>query len=135
MNTNSKRSQICGLSFLPVDSATIINIPGQLDIQVSGSWISVDISSGEWKETVEYAGQPVAQELKATVTNTSKEYESLLRQIFSSSGLFLINFSNKDSKVVGTDEFPVNVTVERSGDPGKILLSFKRESPEVAKSL
>ena len=135
MNVNSKRSQICGLSFLPVDSATVKNIPGRLDIQVSGSWVSIDISSGEWKETVEYAGQPVAQELKATVTNTSIEHESSLRHLFSSTGLLLLRFSNKDSKVVGTDEFPVHVTVERSGDPGKILLSFKRESPEVAKTL
>lgn len=135
MNTNSKRSQVCGLSFLSVAAATVVNVPGQKNIQVSGSWIKIDISSGEWKETVEYVGQPVAQELKATVTNTSVEYESSLRNLFSGTGLLLLQFSNTEKRVVGTDEFPVTVTVERSGDPGKIYLSCKRDSPEPAKYL
>ena len=135
MNQNDKRSHVCGLSFLPLSDATVINIPGERDIQVSGTWIEIDISSVDWKETREYVGQPVAQELKATVTNTSKEYESMLRNIFTTSGLLLLKFSNTDQIVLGTDEFPVSVTVERSGDPSKIFLSFKRDSPEPAKYL
>lgn len=135
MNQNDKRSQVCGLSFLPTNDVTVINIPGKRDIQVSGTWIDIGLSSGEWKETIEYLGQPVAQELKATVTNTSKEYESMLRNLFTTPGLLLLKFSNTDQIVVGTDEFPVSVTVERSGDPSKIYLSCKRDSPEPAKYL
>lgn len=93
------------------------------------------ISSGEWTEIQEQVGKPIEQELKATVTDTSSIMESQLRTLFSVDGLVLISLTNGDKKVIGTGDFPVQMSMERSGDPGKLTLSFKRSSPEAAKNL
>ena len=100
-----------------------------------GTWVSINVSSGEWKESREEVGKPAEQELKATVTDTSSSMESQLRTLFSVDGLLLIGLTNGEKKVIGTDEFPVHVSMERGGDPAKLTLSFKRSSPEPAKVL
>lgn len=135
MSVENKRSQICGMSFLPLPDAEVINVPGSDKLQVHGTWMTVDISSGEWKESQEQVGKPIEQELKATVTDTSSVMESQLRTLFSVDGLVLINLTNGDKKVIGTGDFPVQMSMERSGDPGTLTLSFKRSSPEAAKNL
>lgn len=135
MSINDKRSQICGMSFLPLSDAEVINVPGSDKLQVHGTWITVGISSGEWTEIQEQVGKPIEQELKATVTDTSSIMESQLRTLFSVDGLVLISLTNGDKKVIGTGDFPVQMSMERSGDPGKLTLSFKRSSPEAAKNL
>lgn len=135
MSLENKRSQICGMSFLPLPDAEVRNVPGSDKLRVRGIWVSINVSSGEWKENLEQVGKPVEQELKATVTDTSAAMESRLRTLFSVDGLLLVGLTNEEKKVVGTDEFPVHVSMERSGDPGKLALSFKRSSPEPAKVL
>lgn len=135
MNTNDKRVQICGLSFLPLYGAEVVNVLGSDKLRVNGTWIPIHISSGEWKEVQEQVGTPVEQELKAIVTDTSSTTEGQLRILLSNDGLLLLKLTNGEEKVVGTDEFPVYMSIERSGDPSKLTLSFKRSSPETAKIL
>ena len=130
MSVENKRSQFCAMSFLPLPDAEVRNVPGSDKLQVHGTWVS-----GEWKESREEVGKPAEQELKATVTDTSSSMESQLRTLFSVDGLLLIGLTNGEKKVIGTDEFPVHVSMERSGDPAKLTLSFKRSSPEPAKVL
>lgn len=38
MSVNDKRSQICGISFLPLSDAEVINVPGSDKLQVHGTW-------------------------------------------------------------------------------------------------
>lgn len=135
MSVENKRSQFCAMSFLPLPDAEVRNVPGSDKLQVHGTWVSINVSSGEWKESREEVGKPVEQELKATVTDTSSSMESQLRTLFSVDGLLLIGLTNGEKKVIGTDEFPVHVSMERSGEPAKLTLSFKRSSPEPAKVL
>lgn len=135
MSIEDKRAQICGISFLPLPDAEIINIPGNDEIQVAGEWVPISVSSGEWQENRELVGMPVEQELKATVTDTSSSTEGELHKLLANDGLLLLCLTNGEEKVVGTDEFPVRLSMERSGSPGKITLSFKRSSPEPAKIL
>ena len=134
MSVEDKRSQLCAMSFLPLSDAEVRNLPGSDKLQVHGTWVNIDISSGEWKENREEVGKPVEQELKATVTDTSS-METGLRTLFSADGLLMVGLTNGEKKVIGTDEFPVHVSMERSGDPAKLTLSFKRSSPEPAKIL
>ena len=133
MSVENKRSQFCAMSFLPLPDAEVRNVPGSDKLQVHGTWVSINVSSGEWKESREEVGKPAEQELKATVTDTSSSMESQLRTLFSVDGL--IGLTNGEKKVIGTDEFPVHVSMERSGEPAKLTLSFKRSSPEPAKVL
>lgn len=135
MSVEDKRSQLYAMAFLPLPDAEVRNLPGSDKVQVHGTWVNIDISSGEWKEIREEVGKPVEQELKATVTDTSSSMESQLRTLFSIDGLVLISLTNGEKKVIGTDEFPARVSMERSGDPAKLTLSFKRSSPEPAKVL
>ena len=135
MNVNDKRSQIFELCFLPINHAEIMNRPGCNSIQVIGQWTNVRVSSGEWKETMERSGKPVEQELKAIVTDSSADKENQLHELFSQDGLLLLKLTNGEMKVIGSDEFPVRVFIERDGNPAKISLSLKRSSPEPAKIL
>lgn len=135
MSIEDKRAQVCGIAFIPLPHADVRTVPGSDKIQVQGVWISISASSCEWKENQELTGNPIEQELKATVTDTSSSQESLIRQLLSYDVLTLLEFTNGEEKVVGTNEFPVRLTMERSGSPGKIILSFKRSSPEPAKIL
>jgi hypothetical protein len=136
MNREDKRAQVCAMSYLPPSVSPMVNLPGSDSIRLNEMLaIPIYISSGEWKEKVEAVGKPVEQELKATVTDTSSTSERELRTLLGAEGILLLSFTNGETKVVGTDEFPVLISVERSGSPGMLTLSFKRLSPEPAKRL
>lgn len=134
MSIENKRSQICGMSFIPMTDATVVNHPGESIIKISGTWHEISISSGEFKEK-EGNGDVVEQELEAVVTDTGENAVALLRNICRCDGLIRLRHTNGDIKVVGTDQFPVLLTMQRSGTPASITLSFKRKSPEPAKIL
>lgn len=80
MNQDDRRSQVCGMRFLPIADASVGNFPGADFIRVRGGWEVIGISSGEFKESCDTSGGVVKQELKAVVTDTGKpiwgEYRS-----------------------------------------------------------
>lgn len=132
MSNDCKRNQICGMSFIPIMSAGVVNMPGNKNIRVSGDFVKVPISSGEFTEE-QTAGSPVKQTLSATVTDTGIDMAALLENLFSQEGLLLVRTTDGERKVIGTDEFPVLVTLSQSGSPAAYQLSFDRESPEPTK--
>ena len=132
MNRNDKRASVCGLAFLPLSQATVRNFPGSPDIGVHGTFTPVPVSSAEYGETGE-TGSPIEQELEAVVTETSSAKLNELRTLFAEAGLVLLDFTNGERRVVGSDEFPVQVNTELSGTPASLSLTFKRDSPEPAK--
>lgn len=134
MNTYDKRAQICAMDFIRLDAATVQNLPGAETIHVSGQWVALPISQGEFSEK-RVPGDLIEQELKATLTDTGDEMASGLKVSQSVYGLVLLTFTNRSRRVVGTDQFPVLLTLEESGSPAKFTLSFKRNSPEPAKIL
>lgn len=134
MNTDDKRVQICGMGFIPVTAAVVKNVPGLETIQVSGEWTLLPVSSGEFKEKI-VSGELTEQELKAVVTDTGSSFSTLLRDLVRREGLVRLRFTNESEKVVGTDHFPVMMSLQESGSPAAFTLSFKRNSPEPAKFL
>lgn len=130
MNQDDKRAQLCEMYFSPVRNTVCHNIPGTYDIEVQGEWTKIPISSGEYKET---SGDVIEQELKATVTNTQNSFWALLQELLRNEGLLRLKFTNETEKIVGSDQFPVLLTTELSGSPTRLTVSFKRNSPEVAK--
>lgn len=134
MHANDKRVQICAMSFIPVARAVVRNLPGVKTIQVSGDWTLIPISSGEFKEKTT-SGDFTEQELKAVVTDTGSVFSASLYDLFRQEGLVRLRFTNGADRVVGTDQFPVLLTLEESGSPASFKLSFKRDSPEPSKIL
>ena len=134
MSNHTKRNQICGLLFIPLAEAEISNLPGSDSINVSGALTEIPIASGEFTEE-QTNGSPAKQTLSANVTDTGQDTSSKLRQLFSQEGILVIQLTSGEQKVVGTDEFPVLVTMTQSGSPAAYQLTFDRESPEPAKFL
>lgn len=135
MSQEDKRLQIYGMRYLPISNAQVENMPGSHYIRVHGDWIDLGISSGEFKEQQEEPGSIVVQELKAIITDTGQSNAISILDLISSEGLVLIEMTNGDKKVIGTDHFPVLISSEHSGSSLKQSLSFKRNSPEPAKIL
>lgn len=134
MNTYDKRAQIFGMSFMPLTAATVRNFPGANIIQIAGEWIDIPIIQGEFSEKMT-SGNLIEQELKAVVTDTGIDSAVSLRNLFRQEGVARLKFTNGFERVVGTDEFPVLLTIEESGSPASFKLSFKRDSPEPSKIL
>ena len=132
MNLENKRAQICKIDFIPVNNAIVNNLPGVNYIRIRGEWTLIPISSGEFKEK-STIGDVVEQELNAVVTDTGANNLITLRGLLQHSGLIRYQSTNGEIKVIGTDQFPVRVTLENNGSPAKLTLSFKRDSPEPAK--
>lgn len=62
MNQDDRRSQVCGMCFLPIADASVGNFPGADFIRVRGDWEVIGISSGEFKESLRYVRGVVKQE-------------------------------------------------------------------------
>lgn len=134
MNENDKRAQICALSYLPLAGATVRNLSGAKSIRVSGKWTDIPISKGEFKEKTT-SGSLVEQEIKATVTDTGDNFSARLHELLNQEGLVRLRLTNGAEMIVGSDQFPVLLTLEKSGSPEAFSLSCKRNSPEPAKTL
>lgn len=134
MIAEGKRAQICAMELIPISASQVNDRPGEKTIQVSGVWISIPISSGEFKEKV-VPGELVEQEFKGSVTNTEADFAASLHDLLSQSCLVKLKFTNGAERVVGTDQFPVLLTLEEAGTPAAFTLSFKRNSPELSKKL
>lgn len=134
MSTYDKHAQIFGMSFMPLAVAAIRNFPGANIIQVAGEWMDIPVIQGEFKEKMT-SGSLIEQELKAAVTDTETDSAVSLRNLLRQEGIARLKFTNGHERVVGTDQFPVLMTLEESGSPAVFTLSFKRSSPEPAKIL
>ncbi len=120
------------MAFIPCIKATVENLPGDGEIKLVGEYTWIPISEAEFKETRKN-GNTVEQELEAVITDTGKEEIDEITQLFSDYGILILFYTNREMKIVGTQEFPVLVETSVSGRPQAITLSFKRESPEPAK--
>lgn len=122
------------MKFIPLSEAGIFNQPGNSSIDVTGEMTAIPIASGEFTEE-QTDGIPVKQTLSANVTDTGQDMRDNLRRLFSQEGLLIVRLTSGETKVIGTDEFPVLVTLSQSGSPAAYYLSFDRQSPEPAKFL
>lgn len=133
MNQNNKRATIVRLHFYPIVESTVVNsYPGRQILSVTGPNYDFRPQSAEFKETV-IQGDEVSQQFNAIITDVSLASNASMRRILSLPGLLLLVFSNDEIRVVGTDQFPVMITLEESGRPAQFKLSFKRTSPEPSK--
>lgn len=134
MNQNNKRATIVSLHFYPIVESTIVRCyPGRQILSVTGMAYSFRPQSAEFKETLTQGSDEVSQQFSAIITDVSLASSAGMRRNLSLPGLLLMIYSNSEKRVVGTDQFPVMITLEESGRPAQFKLSFKRTSPEPSK--
>lgn len=132
MNQNNKRAAIVQVAFYPLHSARVHYLPGRSHLSLSGSSHTFRPQTAEFKETLTQ-GDEVSQQFSAIITDVSLASSAGMRRNLSLPGLLLMIYSNSEKRVVGTDQFPVMITIEESGRPAQFKLSFKRTSPEPSK--
>ncbi|KAA6326470.1 hypothetical protein EZS27_024426 [termite gut metagenome] len=136
-HTANKHAQICNLFWLPLPDTSVEIFPGVSFIRVPNTtaWKKIDFSTAEFSETGTENGKPVEQEFNATLTDTSESSFEKLSNLFSAYGLMRIDYTSKDSRIAGTNDFPIHISLRRSEKTSIFTLSFKRTSPEYSKFL
>lgn len=136
MRTNrDKIAQVYRIYWLPVSQAEIENYPGDRYIYVSGDWFPIPFTPVEFKEEQAGGGKLVTQEMSCTITGLNEEFEERILKMISEYGLLRLDFTNEEVRVVGTEQVPVKLSLERGRFPTTYTLSFKRSSPEFSKIL
>jgi hypothetical protein len=135
--TADKHAQICNLFWLPLPLVNVEVLPGVDSISVSDAtaWDKIDFSTAEFSETGGESGGTVEQEFNAILTDTSESSFRRLLNMFSVYGLLRIDYTNKENRVAGTNDFPIYMSLRRSEKTAVFTLSFKRLSPEYSKIL
>ncbi len=132
MNQNNKRAAIIELRVYQIDNSSIINTPGSTFIKVSGEPWVLHPRSAEFKETITPDGE-VSQQFSAIITDVSQSSVDSMRSRLLVPAIVGLKFSNGDLRAVGCRDFPVVFTLEESGRPAQVKISFKRTSPEPSK--
>lgn len=134
MNQNNKRAAIIELRVYRIDNSSIVNAPGSTFIKVSGEHWVLHPRSAEFKETITPDGE-VSQQFSAIITDVSQSSVDSMRSRLLTPAIVGLKFSNGDFRAVGCRDFPVVFTLEESGRPAQVKISFKRTSPEPSKFL
>lgn len=139
-NYHDPHAEIVEVGFATLDSVTIVTTIGSANISVGTSGqmpapVFERPQSASFSEKKSQSGDYVEQEFEAVFTNSQAEYVGYFRQYLDQDGIVMVRYSNGTVLVAGTDTSPVRCTVEESGSPKTLKLSFNRQSPEFAKIL
>lgn len=135
MSRNNKHAQISAMHLLRVEDAEVENHPGNDIIRISGEWHNTNISSIEFSEDDSRPGMPVAVELSAEITDTSNDSRLLYRGYAITPLLIRLDYTNGESRVIGTDTAPIYLGISVKGSPAVINVYYKGVSPESSKLL
>lgn len=135
MTLNNKIAHIYSLQYMYIYSCEISNIPGNDKISVIGEWKQLKFASIEYAEKQDGQGEEWEQNFSAIITDFDNIKENELNSIKNNPVLLRLDYTNNISKVVGTDEFPVILSLSSTSTSHTYTLSFKRNSPEAAKFL
>lgn len=135
-NGNNKRAVICGIAVVPLTDITL-GAPmglGVARVQMNGvEPVFNRPQSASFTEKKSDSGDYVVQELEATFTDTSQSEVAEWRTKVDQDSIFLVKYSNGETRIIGTSYAPVRCEMEESGSPRAVRLSFKRKSPEFSK--
>ncbi|MBP1593030.1 MAG: hypothetical protein H6Q12_48 [Bacteroidetes bacterium] len=135
MTVNNKIANIYSLQYIYLSSCEINNIPGSEKISVKGEWKPIKFASIEYTEKQDEQGGEWEQNFSAVITEFNTIIEKELYSIKNNAILLRLDYSNHISKIVGTDEYPVILSLSNASSSHTYTLSFKRNSPEAAKFL
>ena len=135
MILNNKIANIYSLQYIYLSSCEINNIPGSEKISIKGEWKPIKFASIEYTEKQDEQGGEWEQNFSAIITEFDNNIENELNSIKNKAILLRLDYTNNLSKIVGTDEFPVILSLSSTSTSHTYTLSFKRNSPEAAKFL
>ncbi len=135
MTLNNKIANIYSLQYMYIHSCEISNIPGNDKISVTGEWKQLKFASIEYTEKQDGQGEEWEQNFSAIITEFDNKTENELNSIKNNAVLLRLDYTNNISKIVGSDEFPVILSLSSTSTSHTYTLSFKRNSPEAAKFL
>lgn len=132
---NNKRAHIVSVSIVEVHQATISNFIAVDFINVNASWTKLNMTDISFEENDVQNGAFTIQSFSGKITTFTENMERELKSFCTQLLLFRLDYSNGISKIIGTDQYPVEPTLKSGGDYHSYLLSFKRKSPQAAKIL
>lgn len=132
---NNKRAHIVSVSIVEVHQATISNFIAVDFINVNASWTKLNMTDISFEENDVQNGAFTIQSFSGKITTFTENMERELKSFWTQLLLFRLDYSNGISKIIGTDQYPVEPTLKSGGDYHSYLLSFKRKSPQAAKIL
>ena len=136
MNRNNNHAQVWAVKILPVDdNADIENHFGENRIMVSGPWCDMLHSSVELTCDDNQATGAAALDLKIKIADSSDIMQALCRLLSSLPVVVRLDYSNEETKVIGTDTSPLYLSYSIGGNPRAITLSYKGDLPERPKDL
>jgi hypothetical protein len=131
----SKRASICRVYFIALAESTVSNIPGLPQIKVVGDWVKLDYSTAEFDEEDSSDGNFYDVNLSISFSDSSPEK---LRELIAWLGIYILvrlDYTDGTSRVVGTDQFPVVLSLSGKGSPHSLIFSYKSQQPELSKFL
>jgi hypothetical protein len=134
-NKESKRASICQVYFMEIAESTVTDIPGLPQIKVIGDWAKIDYSTVEFAEDKSSDGNSYEVNLSITFSDSSLEK---MRELIAWLGIYILvrlDYTDGTSRVVGTDQFPVVLSLSGQGSPRSLIFSYKNQQPELSKIL
>lgn len=134
-NKESKRASICQVYYMAIAESTVTNIPGLPQIKVIGDWAKIDYSTVEFAEDKSSDGNSYEVNLSITFSDSSLEK---MRELIAWLGIYILvrlDYTDGTSRVVGTDQFPVVLSLSGQGSPRSLIFSYKNQQPELSKIL
>lgn len=132
---NNKRAHIVSVSIVEVHQAIISNFIAVDFINVNASWTKLNMTDISFEENDVQNGAFTIQSFSGKITTFTENMERELKSFCSQLLLFKLDYSNGISKIIGTDQYPVEPTLKSGGEYHSYLLSFKRKSPQASKIL
>lgn len=130
----NKRARICKIGYACISDLVIINYPGS-QIQITGDFKNIAFSVASFSEIMEANGEQYLQELIIEMKGNDPAVQKEISEITGKYCLVKLEYTNQEVKVIGSEESPVLLIHEQSGNPVINKLSVSRNSPEKAKYL
>lgn len=125
--------QICSIAIANVDDVEVREPFGGDEIYFRGVFKKYDTTNVDFSESRSQSGGYVTQEMKAVISSNSKEEQKEYKGWEDKKCLVLLNYSDGNVKMVGTEFSPVSIQVSQSGTVLATTLQIKRLSSCFAK--
>lgn len=134
-NYESKRSSICRLELISLAEAEVVNIPGNNIIKVDGIWDRLDFSTIDFSEKPSDDGSLYDVSLNIGITDNSVDaYNDAISWV----GIYILAklvYSDGTIRIVGSDSYPLVLSIGRSGSSSVLSLIYSGQQPELSKYL
>jgi len=132
-----KHLQICSIAIANVDDIGVREAFGgefwRNEITYKGIFKKYETTNVDFSESESQSGGYVTQELKAVISSNSQEEQQEYQGWKNKKCLILLNYSDGNTKMIGSKESPVNIQVSQSGTVLTTTLQIKRLSSFFAK--